>query len=55
MRRSLARYLLDTSSSARLEYALLAAGVALAIVLGLIQLGTPGRAAARAFLRWRNQ
>ena len=55
MRRSLTRYLADTSSSATLEYALLAAGVALAIVLGLTQLGTPGRSAARMLLRLRNQ
>ena len=55
MRRSLARYLADTSSSATVEYALLAAGVALAIVLGLMQLGAPGRSAARALLRFRNQ
>jgi Flp pilus assembly pilin Flp len=50
VRRSLARYLADTSSSASVEYALLAAGVALAIVLGLIQLGVPGRSAARTLL-----
>ena len=55
MRRSLARYLADTSSSATVEYALLAAGVALAIVLGLMQLGAPGRSAARALLRFRNE
>ena len=55
MRRSLARFLVDTSSSATVEYALLAAGVALAIVLGLMQLGAPGRSAARALLRFRNQ
>jgi Flp pilus assembly pilin Flp len=51
----LACYLADTSSSATLEYGLLAAGVALAIVLGLMQLGTPGRSAARTLLRLRNQ
>ena len=55
VRLSLARYLADTSSSATLEYGLLAAGVALAIVLGLAQLGTPGRSTARALLRFRNQ
>jgi Flp pilus assembly pilin Flp len=55
VRGSLARYLTDTSSSATLEYGLLAAGVALAIVLGLAQLGTPGRTTARALLRFRNQ
>jgi Flp pilus assembly pilin Flp len=53
--RSFARYLADTSSSATLEFALLAAGVALASVLGLMQLGTPGRSAARTLLRLRNQ
>jgi Flp pilus assembly pilin Flp len=55
VRRSLARFLADTSSSATVEYALLATGVALAIVLGLMQLGAPGRSAARALLRFRNQ
>ena len=55
MRRSLARYLADTSSSATLEYGLLAAGVALAIVLGLMQLGVAGRGTARALLRFRDQ
>ena len=55
MRRSLARFLADTSSSATVEYALLATGVALAIVLGLMQLGVPGRSAARTLLRLRNQ
>jgi Flp pilus assembly pilin Flp len=55
VRRSLARFLADTSSSATVEYALLAAGVALAIVLGLMQLGVPGRSAARTLLRLRNQ
>ena len=55
MRRTLARYLADTSSSATLEYALLAAGAALASVLGLMQLGGEGRSAARAWLRFRDQ
>jgi Flp pilus assembly pilin Flp len=55
VRRTFARCLTDTTSSATLEFALLAAGVALAIVLGLMQLGTPGRAAARTLLRLRNQ
>jgi Flp pilus assembly pilin Flp len=55
VRRLLARYLADTSSSATVEFGLLAAGAALAIVLGLMQLGVPGRAAARALLRFRNQ
>ena len=55
MRRSLARYLADTSSSATLEYGLLAAGVALAIVLALAQLGGEGRTAARTLLRLRSQ
>ena len=47
--------LADTSSSATVEYGLLAAGVALAIVLGLTQLGAHGRSVARALLRLRNQ
>jgi Flp pilus assembly pilin Flp len=55
VRRSFARFLADTSSSATLEFALLAAGAALAIVVGLMQLGTPGRSAARTLLRFRNQ
>jgi Flp pilus assembly pilin Flp len=55
VRRTLARYLADTSSSATLEFALLAAGAALASVLGLMQLGGEGRVAARAWLRFRNQ
>jgi Flp pilus assembly pilin Flp len=55
VRRTLARYLADTSSSASLEYALLAAGAALASVLGLMQLGGEGRLAARAWLRFRDQ
>ena len=55
MRRLLARYLVDTSSSATVEFGLLAAGAALAIVLGLMQLGAPGRGAARALLRFRGQ
>ena len=55
VRRAFARYLTDTSSSATLEFALLAAGVALASVLGLMQLGGDGRAAARTLLRLRNQ
>jgi len=55
VRRLLARYLADTSSSASIEYGLLAAGLALAITLALMQLGTPGRSAARMLLRLRNQ
>ena len=55
MRRSLARYLADTSSSATVEFGLLAAGAALAIVLGLMQIGAHGRSAARTLLRFRNQ
>ena len=55
MRRLFARYLADTASSATIEYGLLAAGVALAIVLGLTQLGAHGRGAARTLLRLRNQ
>jgi Flp pilus assembly pilin Flp len=51
----LARYLTDTSSGTTLEYGLLAAGVALAIMLGLAQLGGEGRTAARTLLRLRNQ
>jgi hypothetical protein len=38
-----------------MEYGLLAAGVALAVMLGLTQLGVPGRSAARTLLRLRNQ
>jgi Flp pilus assembly pilin Flp len=48
-------FLADTTSSAQKEFALLAFGVALAIVLGLMQLGGEGRAAARTLLRLRNQ
>jgi Flp pilus assembly pilin Flp len=55
VRRSLTRFLTDTSSSATIEFALLAAAVALAIVLGLMRLGGEGRIAARWFLRFRNQ
>jgi Flp pilus assembly pilin Flp len=44
------RALADTSSSATVEFGLLAAGAALAIVLGLMQLGVAGRGAARALL-----
>jgi Flp pilus assembly pilin Flp len=51
----LARYLADTSSSATVEFGLLAAVAALAIVLGLMQLGAHGRDAARTLLRFRNQ
>jgi Flp pilus assembly pilin Flp len=51
----LAGFLADTRSSATNEFALLAFGVALAIVLGLMQLGGEGRAAARTLLRLRNQ
>jgi len=45
----------DTTSSAANEFALLAFGVALAMVLGLMQLGGEGRSAARTLLRLRNQ
>ena len=55
VRRSLARYLTDTSSNASLEFAFLAAAAALAIVFGLMQLGSPGRSAARTLLRLRNR
>jgi Flp pilus assembly pilin Flp len=54
VRRSLARYLADTSSSATVEFGLLAAGAALATVLGLMQLGAHGRSVARALLRFRH-
>jgi len=54
VQRSLVYFLADTTSSATNEFALLAFGVALAIVLGLMQLGGEGRAAARTLLRWRN-
>jgi hypothetical protein len=47
--------LADTKSSATNEFALLAFGVALAIVLGLMQLGGEGRVAMRSMLRLRNQ
>ncbi|MBV8840976.1 MAG: hypothetical protein JO000_30935 [Alphaproteobacteria bacterium] len=55
MQRSLVCFAADTTSSASKEFALLAFGVALAIVLGLMQLGGEGRAAARTWLRLRNQ
>ena len=55
MQRSLASFLADTTSSATNEFALLAFGAALAIVLGLMQLGGDGRIAARSLLRLRNQ
>jgi len=51
----LAGFLADTSSSATVEFALLAAAAAIAAVLGLMQLGGEGRAAARTLLRLRNQ
>jgi Flp pilus assembly pilin Flp len=55
VQRSLACFLADTTSSATNEFALLAFGIALAIVLGLMQLGGEGRTAARTFLRLRNR
>ena len=55
MRRSLVCFLADTTSSAANEFPLLAFGVALEIVLGLMQLGGEGRAAAPMLLRLRNQ
>jgi Flp pilus assembly pilin Flp len=55
VQRSLVCFLADTTSSATNEFALLAFGVALAMVLGLMQLGGEGRTAARALLRLRNQ
>ena len=51
----LAGFLADTSSSATVEFALLAGAAAIAAVLGLMQLGGEGRAAARMLLRFRNQ
>jgi Flp pilus assembly pilin Flp len=49
----LAGFLADTSSSATVEFALLAAASAIAAVLGLMQLGGEGRAVARTLLRFR--
>ena len=54
MRRSLERYLADTTSSATIEYAFIAAGVALAIALSLGHLGAEGRFAARSLLIQRS-
>jgi len=51
----LAGFLADTSSSATVEFALLAAAAAIAAVLGLMQLGGEGRAAARTLLRLRSR
>ena len=53
--RSLGCYLADTTSSATVEFGLLAAGVALAIALALGHIGDEGRVAARGLLRFRNQ
>ena len=55
MRRSFQCYFADTASSATIEYAFIAAGVALAIALGLGHLGAEGRFAARSLLRFRDQ
>ena len=55
MRRSLERYLADTTSSATIEYVFIAAGVALAIAFALGRLGAEGRFAARTLLRFRDQ
>ena len=44
----LARFRRDTSCAATIEYGLIAAGVALAIVLALEEIGTDRRVAARA-------
>lgn len=55
MQRSIVGFLADSTSSVTNEFALLAFGVALAIVLGLMQLGGEGRSAARSLLRLRNQ
>jgi Flp pilus assembly pilin Flp len=49
----LAGFLADTSSSATVEFALLAGASAIAAVLGLMQLGGEGRAVARTLLRFR--
>ena len=51
----LASFRADTTASATNEFALLAFGAALAIVLGLMQLGGEGRAIARMLLRLRSQ
>jgi Flp pilus assembly pilin Flp len=53
VRRSLECYLVDTASSATIEYAFIAAGVALAIALGLGHLGAEGRFAARSLFRFK--
>jgi Flp pilus assembly pilin Flp len=55
VQRSFVCFLADTTSSAANEFPLLAFAVALAIVLGLMQLGGEGRTAARTLLRLRNQ
>lgn len=55
VQRSLVCFLADTTSSVANEFPLLAFGVALAIVLGLMQLGGEGRTAVRTLLRLRNQ
>jgi len=55
VRPPLAGFLADTTSGATIEFGLLAAAVALAIVLGLAQLGGEGRSAARTLLRLRNR
>lgn len=55
MRRSLERYLADTTSATTVEYGLIATAVALAIALALGELGAERRFAARSLLRFRNQ
>jgi Flp pilus assembly pilin Flp len=55
VRRSLACFLADTTSGTTIEYGVLAAGLALAIVLALAHLGGEGRTAVRTLLRLRNQ
>jgi Flp pilus assembly pilin Flp len=50
-----ARFLRDTSSSATIEYGFIVAGIALAVVLVLEEIGADGRIAARALFRFRIQ
>jgi Flp pilus assembly pilin Flp len=55
VRGPLARFLRDTSSSATIEYGFIVAGIALAIVLVLEEIGADRRTAARALFRFRIQ